>query len=236
MAEVTNSQTQTELSAFARRVLYSHAGILVLLIVLIGAGGYFGLRSYDAQLAKAEVTEQKYEAAQKTLTDLLATDAQERAQMQAQQANLIGQIAKRDKTPPSAPVIAALQPNASAEVLALGLGSSFNDVSSFGVPQTTPDGKVALNGQETQEIIQDHEQGKKDHADLADTMKLYGLEQQKTASLTKDNVQCTTTLADAQKSITAYKKLAVRSRWQRFMTGAEKVTIFISGVALGHKL
>ena len=236
MAEVTNSQTQTELSAFAHRVLYSHAGILVLLIVLIGAGGYFGLRSYDAQLAKAQVTEQKYEAAQKTLTDLLATDAQERAAMQAQQANLIGQIAKRDKTPPPAPVIAALQPNASAEVLALGLGSSYSDNLSFGVPQTTSDGLVALNGQETQIVIQDHEQGKKDHADLADTTKLYGLEQQKTASLTKDNVQCATTLADAQKSITAYKKLAVRSRWQRFMTGAEKVTIFISGVALGHKL
>jgi hypothetical protein len=231
------SQLHSEFTTLASKhasVSYAVLGILVLVLFLAGIGGFLGLKSYDAQLAKAQVTEQKYEAAQKTLTDLLATDAQERAQMQAQQTNLVNQIAKRDKTPPSAPVIAALQPNAPAEVLAQGLGSSFSDVSGFGLPQPTPDGKVALNGQETQIVIQDHELEKKDHADLTDTKMLYGLEQQKSASLNKDIVSCTTTLADAQKTITAYKKIAMKSKWRKFLDGAEKVGLVIAGAAVGH--
>jgi hypothetical protein len=244
MADVTVSQEMlTQLHSDFTSLATKHAtasftalGVLIFVLILAGIGGFIGLREYDAQLAKAQVTEQKYEAAQKTLTDLLATDAKEREQMQAQQANLVAQIAKRDKTPPVPAVIAALKPDASLGVLINGISASYSDVPGFGVPQPTPDGKVALNGLESQEIIQSHEQGKKDHADLADTQKLYGLEQQKNVSLNTDIVQCTDTLKDAQKSIAAYKKIAVKSRWKKFLGGAEKVGILIGGIALGHAL
>jgi len=176
---------QTELSTFAHKVLYAHAGVLVLILVLVGLGGYCGLKSYDAQLAKAQVTEQKYEAAQKTLTDLLATDAQERAAMQAQQVNLITQIAKRDKTPPSAPVIAALQPNATAETAANVLGLVFS-LSPY--PSATPDNKVVLSVPNAQELVKNGVELNKLRPDYADEVKLYDLEQQKSTSLNNDLV------------------------------------------------
>jgi hypothetical protein len=244
MADVTLtqealSQLHSDFASLAAKhasVSFAALGILALVLVLAGIGGYFGLKSYDAQLAKAQVTEQKYEAAQKTLTDLLATDAQERADMQQQQQNLVAQIAKRDSKPASAPVLAALQPNADLNSLILGISASYSDIPAFGQPQPTLDGKVALNGLESQIVIQDHEQEKKDHADLKDEQILYSLEQQKNTSLNKDIIQCTDTLKDAQASIVAYKKLAVRSKWRKFLDGAEKVLIFASGAAIGHKI
>jgi hypothetical protein len=206
-------------------------GVLVLVLILAGIGGYFGLKSYDAQLAKAQVTEQKYEAAQKTLTDLLASDAKERAELQAQQANLVNQIAKRDSKPPAPVVTAALQPNATAETAANALGLVFS-LSPY--PSATPDNKVALSVSNAQELISDGVELNKLRPDLTDTKMLYGLEQQKSASLNKDIIQCTDTLKDAQKSITAYKKLAARSKWKRFLDGAEKVGLVIGGAAIGH--
>ena len=224
---------QTELSTFAHKVLYAHAGVLVLILVLVGLGGYCGLKSYDAQLAKAQVTEQKYEAAQKTLTDLLATDAQERAAMQAQQANLIGQIAKRDKTPPSAPVIAALQPNATAETAANVLGLVFS-LSPY--PSATPDNKVVLSVPNAQELVKNGVELNKLRPDYADEVKLYDLEQQKSTSLNNDLVQCKTTLVASQKEATAYKKIAVKGRWKKFLGGAEKVGTLVGGLVLGHMI
>jgi hypothetical protein len=210
---------------------FAALGVLVIVLILAGLGGWIGLREYDAQLAKAQVTEQKYEAAQKTLTDLLASDAKERAQLQAQQQSLVNQIAKRDKTPPAPAVTAALQPNATAETAANALGLVFS-LSPY--PSATIDNKIALSVPNAQELISDGVELNKLRPDLTDTKMLYGLEQQKSASLNKDIVQCTDTLKDAQKSIAAYKKIATRSRWKKFLDGAEKVGLVIAGAAIGH--
>ena|ERR1035438_10439524 len=86
---------ESELSAYVHKVLYAHFGVIVLMLVLMGAGGYFGLRSYDKALAHAEALQIQFNtaqaqaaASQKQLTDLLAADSAQRAKESAQQATL----------------------------------------------------------------------------------------------------------------------------------------------------
>jgi hypothetical protein len=69
------------------------------------------------------------------------------------------------------------------------------------------------------------------------------LEQAKYSSLQIDLNACKSTvsqdetaLLDANKVISAYKKLAVRSRWKKFLGGAEKVALIAVGFEIGHKL
>ena len=90
---------QSELSAYAHKVLLTHLGALVLILALVGFGVYRGFSSYDKLLAHAEAlqtqftqAQAQYSASQKQLTDLLATDSAERAQESSQQAALVSQI------------------------------------------------------------------------------------------------------------------------------------------------
>jgi len=45
-----------------------------------------------------------------------------------------------------------------------------------------------------------------------------------------------TTLVASQKEATAYKKIAVKGRWKKFLGGAEKVGILVGGFVLGHMI
>lgn len=244
MADVTISNEalsnlHTEFAALAHKhasVSYVVLAVLALVLVLGGIGGWLGLRSFDAQLVRAQATEAKYEAEHKQLTDLLATDAAERARMSAQQATLEAQIAKRDTQAPPAPVVTALKPNATAEQLADGLGFVFKAVPMFGSPIPLPDGNVALTPQESQEVVSEKVDFDKLKLDFADTQAISQLETQKFNTSQSDLSSCESTLDSAQKTIKSYKTLAVRSKWQKFLSGAAKVGIFVTGVALGHKL
>src|SRR5208282_3903714 len=55
-------------------------------------------------------------------------------------------------------------------------------------------------------------------------------------ALQKTEAQCEVTVTDKQKALDDYKKAAVMTKWKKFLNGAEKVSIFIGGVVLGHKL
>jgi hypothetical protein len=240
----------TDLHNGLHNLLYAHLGILVLVLALIGAGGYFGLRSYDKALAHAEALQTQFNtaqaaaaASQKQLTDLLAADAAQRAVESAQQTSIAQQILKRDAQAPAPAVQTALQPSATAAELEIGLESVFTGVSNFGVVQEGPGSSVLLNQAQTQAIIVSREAEIQNSADLKDEISLYTLEQAKSTSLQTDLNSCKSTvskdetaLVDAQKTITAYKKLAVRSRWKKFLGGAEKVALVVVGVEIGHKL
>jgi len=240
----------SELSVFVHKVLYAHLGIFVLLIALLGIGGCFGLRSYDKALAHAQALQVQFNNAQtqftisqKQLTDLLAQDAQARAQESAQQTSLEQQIANRNVQAPAPAVQTALQPSATAQEVALGLGASYSDVPSFGAVQATSDGKVSLEPPQAQQIIASRENELRFSFDLQAETQLFTLEQAKSSSLQKDLTSCESTLykaktalGDANKTIAAYKKLAVRSRWKRFLGGAEKAALIAVGIELGHKI
>lgn len=241
---------QSELSVFVHKVLYAHVGVLVLLLALMGTGGYFGLRSYDKALAHAESLQVQFNAAQaqftasqKQLTDLLAVDSAQRAQESAQQASLTQQIIQRDAKAPAPAVQTALQPSASAESVVLGLQSLYTGSIPTVVPKVTPDGNIEISAPEGQLWVSDKLSLNRFSADFQDEVKLYTLEQAKSTSLSNDLAQCTasnalagTSLVDAKKTIAAYEKIAKRSRWKKFLSGAEKVALVVAGIEIGHKL
>jgi hypothetical protein len=240
---------ESELSAYVHKVLYAHFGVIVLMLVLMGAGGYFGLRSYDKALAHAEALQIQFNtaqaqaaASQKQLTDLLAADSAQRAKESAQQATLEQQIINRNAQAPSPAVQTALQPSANAESLVLGLGASYSDVPNFGTPKVDTEGNIALSVPQARSVLVGHENEKRLGFDLQAETGLFTLETSKSTSLSNDLAQCKATvsqdetaLVDAKKSIAAYKKLAVRSRWQKFLGGVEKVALVAVGFEIGHK-
>ena len=247
---VTPSSIQSELSVFVHKVLYAHVGVLILLLALMGAGGYFGLRSYDKALAHAEALQTQFNtaqaqftASQKQLTDLLAADSAQRAQESTQQATLTQQIIQRDAKTPAPAVQTALQPSADAEQLATGLELVFTGVPGFGVVQEGSGSSVLLNQAQTQAVIVSREAEITDSADLKDETVLYTLEQSKAGSLQKDLTSCESTLSDAKvtivdanKTISAYKKLAHKSLFKKILGRAETVALVVVAFELGHKL
>lgn len=248
MADTT---VQSEISAFAHKVLYAHLGIFVLLIGLLAGGAYFGLRSYDKALAHAEALQQQfnvaqaaYVASQKQLTDLLATDAAQRAVQTAQQATLEAQIVKRDSQPQPPVITQALTPSASTIQVAEGLQSAYGFQT---LPEVTPDNKIALEPQEAQETLSAKVNLVRFSGDLQDETQLYTLEVAKNSSLSNDLTQCQTTeaagvtaLAAANKSLAAYDKLAHRSKFRKILgsigRNAERIGIAVVAFEVGHRI
>jgi hypothetical protein len=227
---------------------------LTLILFLIGAGGYYGLKSYDKALAHAEalqqqfnVAQQNFNTSQKALTDLLAADAAERAQQSSQQAALVLQIAQRNAQAPAPVVTQALAPNAGVSDLNLGIRAVFTTTPDFGTPKDEPDGNLGLNRLETQAVIASKVSGDQAKADLQDEISLYTLETAKNSSLSNDLSQCVSdntqakvALAEAKKSLAAYDKLSHRSKFRKILGGigrnAERIGIAIVAFELGRKL
>jgi cytoskeletal protein RodZ len=214
-------------------ISYGLIAVLFVVLGLCGFGGWLGLKYVDAQVARADAADARYQDAQKHLTELLAEDARERSQLQSQETALEAQIAKRNAAPPAPAVQAALQPGATAQTLAKGLESSYSAVKDFGVVQPSGEAGVLLNGLQTQSVIVLNEQAKKDSGDVKDLNTALGLEKQSNVSLNKDLTFCISTLSDANKTIADYRRVIKPTKWKRFLQGAEKVGIGIGGLALG---
>lgn len=235
MTQDAVSQLHADFASLAHKhasVSFLTLGVLALVLVVAGAGGWLALRSFDAQLTRAQATEAKYEAEHKQLTELLASDAEERRGLQAQQAVLEAQIAKRATQPLPQPIQDGLKPDATAEQAAIALGVAY---SLSPIPEVVQGTRIAVSVSNAQDMVKTKVDALRLGADLADTASLYQIEQKKTASLSTDLQTCTNTLDAAQKTINGYKKIVKPTKFKRFLTGAEKVAIFIGGVYLGHK-
>src|ERR1700688_105563 len=90
---------QAQFNALAHRhinVSFTLIAVIILALALIGAGGWYGLKVFDAHLARAEAAEARYDADRRQLTDLLAADAAQRAQSTAQQTAIVKEVGARD--------------------------------------------------------------------------------------------------------------------------------------------
>ena len=112
---------------------------------------------------------------------------------------------------------------------------AYSDIPSFGVPEATPDGKVALSVPQAQQTLSSKADLDVTRADLKDTQAIVGLQKQSLDTLNSDLNQCKVLNTKAQADIEGYKKLAHRSKLQKFWGGAQKVLIFAGGAYLGHK-
>lgn len=222
-------------------VSYTVVAALVVVVGLAGVGGWLGLRSYERQVLRAEAIETKYQDAQKAFSEQLAANNAERAQDAKASAALLVQIANRAVAPPPPVVQAGLAVSAPAEGVSDALQSVYPTLGAIKVIPTSPGAssaspQLAVTIPQGQLFIQTKLDLNKATGDLADTSELLSLANRDKSTLSKDLDQCTDLNLKANDTISAYKKVAVKSKWRKILDGIEKVGLVLGGAALGRAL
>ena len=226
----------TEFANLAHRhitVSYLLIGILALVVSAAGVGGYLGLRAYDAQLARADAQQAVYIADRTAWQMALNEHDHQREAAEAQVASLEAQIAKRQVQPIPAPVKAGLAPDANAKEAAEALKTVYNGSV---VPEATPEGKVSTTVTETQLLIGSKLKLDTVSANLADEIKIAGLQKSSIDTLQTDLNSCKNINIEANKTIDAYKKAATRGKLRRFFDSAVKYAGPVVGVIIGYSI
>jgi hypothetical protein len=239
MADNITTAVQSEVSALAHKhvsVTYAVLSVLVLVIALMGLGGYLALKSFDKQLAAQNARDAQYQQDRTLWQAQVAQHDTERAQQALQISQLQDQIAKRDSKPLPKEVQAGLKPDATAETVAKAVTESYKSNPAFGQATATPGGQVSLSVPQAQATVEAKVGFDKASADLADEKSMVSLLNGTNLSLTNDLNQCKLLNTKAEADIAGYKKLAMRSKWQKFLGGMEKVALVAVGFELGHKL
>jgi hypothetical protein len=231
-----HQQLVAEYAALAHKhvtVSFTLIGVLVLVLGLGAFGAFLGLRSYEAQLSKAEARELQYNADRKSWQDTLAQHDAQRAADAQQEAQVIAQIAARAKQAPPPVIQVALSPTATAAEEATGLAQAY---ASQIEPVVTPDSRLSISQPEAKLIISNKLTGDKALADLVDETKLYNLEVDQNTTLKADLADAKAENVEAQKVIQAYKKAAVKSKWRKILDGMKTVGMVAAAAAIGHAI
>lgn len=223
----------TKLAHKQATVTYGVLGVLVIFMGMVGTGGYFALKAFNAQADKAAAQYIVYTDTLKDFQTQLALHDTQRQAAEVKVADLQAQIAKRAAQPLPKPVVDGLQEHAPAQAVAGALLSLFPN---FDPPEVTTAGKIALSPPEAQQVISRVVDGDRAKLNFQDEKQTVDLQNGTISSLNNDLGACRTTLAEADKTISGYKKVVAPTRWKRFLQGAEKVGLFIAGAALGKVL
>ena len=219
-----HAQANAAIAALAHKhvsVSYLLIAALGLVMVLMGLGGYAALKSFDAQLARAEQREAMYDASVQTFKDTLAKDAAVRDAKDAEIAALQARVAARDAKPLPLAVQAGLKPGATALEAAKAVSEAYGSVPAFGEPQATPDGNVALSVPQAQAVAIAGVERDRYKADVADLNQALGDQKSNNLSLSNNLKACQDLNVQANGTIDAYKKAAKKSRFKKFLAGAE---------------
>lgn len=230
----------TEASVLAAKhvtVSYFLIAVLVAILGLCSFGGYLAFKFADAQLARAEASEQRFEAAQKSWQDQLRTDAAQRQQATAQQQIIVKVVHDRDVAADNT-VAQVLSPGKTAQVAIVDLGAAYKGLV-HGIQQAVPsaDGdSIAFPVPVVQQFTATKIDRDRLAADLGDTKNTLTLEEVKTATLTTDLTGAQKTLSDCQDTVKKYKGAAKAGLFKRVVKGAGVVALVIAAAYAGHKL
>src|ERR1017187_8017242 len=122
MSEVTSptitAVVQSEVAALANKhltLIFGLVGTIILMMGLMGVGGYFGLKAFDAQLSRAEKQDLQYQQDRNQWQAVLTQHDAERTAQALQIQQLQAKINQRDSKPLPKPVQDALQPKATVQ-------------------------------------------------------------------------------------------------------------------------
>lgn len=229
---------QTEVSALAQKhitVSYLLVAVLVVVLGLASVGGYLAFKFADRQIARAEVSEQRFEAAQKDFQKQLADNTAQRAQDTKQQDVIVKVVDTRDATADKT-INQVLSPATTPQDALTGLGSAYKGTLELSQTAVTPDGKLSFPLHAVQEFTATKIDRDRLFADRDDIKTALGLEQDKTKSLTADLTGAKGTLSDCQDTVKKYKSAAKASVFKRVVKGAGIAVLVAASFYLGHKL
>lgn len=232
----------SQLSALAHKhatVSYGLIAVLVVFLALAGLGGYFGLKLYDKEIARAEAANQRYEQDKKELATELATNTAQRA-TDTQQQGVIVKVVHDTDSSTDAKIAQVLQPKTPQEALS-DLDSAYSGSLDLKNTPVDPAGSTLTFSIPT---VQQFSATKLDRnrlsADLSNYQGLLKLEQDKTTTLTADLKKSGDTLGTCQTTVDDYKKAAKVGKFKKFLHGAGVTTVAIVaavvGYEIGHKL
>jgi hypothetical protein len=219
--------------AHSVKVSYFLVGIIVLVLGLATVGGYLGVQAFNRAEARADAQAALYHQDSLAWQENLKQSEAAREASAEQVASLEAQIAKRDAKPLPVPIQAGLKPDATIQTVITALQTAYGPSM---VPTSTPDGNVALSVPNAQQTIQARVDADRLKADLDDEKAVVSLQTGSISSLNNNLNQCISLNTEAKKTITDYQKAAGRTRFQKFLNGAEKVGLLIAGGVIGHSL
>lgn len=200
----------------------------VILYLLIAVGAFLAWRSitgYEQALGAAQAVEANYRAQAAKDQAVIAASAAETKAAQAQIEALQGEVARRDKTENLLLAQIAAISTAKQAAAAVGHGATALPNSNVSVP--LPQVKTFLADAAKVPVLTE---------DLSAAYQTVRLEKQSLAAETAAFTASQNSLSACNATVSAWRKAAHHSLFQRLISGAEKVGIFVAGAALGHLL
>jgi hypothetical protein len=226
------------IAALAHRhasVSYLLIGVLFLVLALCGVGGYVAVKLADERIAHAEKTDQAFEAKKNDTDVQLKTSAHERDQMRAKQTLLEAQLAARDKKA-AADAAKALDPKADMATIQTGVSGAYINDALFKRPLPIFNGMFQVTGQQIQRFTATKIERDQYAGDVVTLRSDLDLANGRTDSCQKDLTKEKGTTAACEKVKKEWKGAAKASKFKRFLGGAEKVGLFVAGLAVAHAL
>jgi hypothetical protein len=210
-------------------------GVLVLVLAVMCVGWYLGLRSYEAQIQRAEAKEAQFNADRKDLTaQLTASKTVQDTASKAQQV-IVKVVHDRD-TKADAAIAKATAPNKTAQEALSDLSAAYHGTIVADPNAITADGRLVFPVFTVQGFTATRIDRDRLSDDLKSSADNLAQEQKKTEQLAKDVAAANKAVADAEPAIKAYKKVAKHSRLKAIGAGALKVGIFVAGAYVGKHL
>lgn len=238
-AEEMQSNLHDQFAALAHKhatVSYAVLFVLGLVLILGAVGGYIGLKSYEGQLAKAQLQEMQYNQDRKAWEEELQVRAAAREAEALKVEQLLAQIAARPSQPLPKPIQTGLKPDATIPEIGFGLDLAFKGLPGFQTPVIPFGPYVQLTGQQAQTVTQSKVDLDREKLDNRDLTLAITVEKSTISSLNTDLTTCKTTLSEADKVIAGYKKVAKKTKWQKFLGGAKTALLMAGSAYIGHKL
>lgn len=229
---------KTELKTISQRHVVMNLGVIAVLALILITGllaGRHALNSFDSQLAKADTRYEQYVTDNKALKARLDASDNKIQFLADQQAKQQKSIDKRDTTT-NKKIDDVKSPDKTNQQAADDLVSAYGSEPFVNWNILDQLGHFSFSKPQVQMFTVTKLDRDRLFADYAERGKQLDEEKQKTADLADDKKRLKKSNDQADASLQQYKSLAEKSKFRKFLDGAEKVGIFIGGVYLGKKL
>lgn len=226
LLQAFENQTKTVAS---KHVQVSYGIVLLLSLVLLGFVIKLKDDSFNKAMTQATSVETQYQQSLQQ-TQQTVQQAQTTIQnLQAQMQGIAQEILIRDQDEQKS-IAAVTAPESVQKV-------QQDSLNILGVnPALTPDSKLAFDPTAVQGFVATKIEADSSKADLEDTQHLYELEQGKNTQLSNENASLQTSLKECGSAETAMKKVAKKSKFKQFLSGAKVAGEITLAAVVGYKI
>jgi hypothetical protein len=235
-AKAESEYVSSQLAALAHKhahVSYLLVGVLVLVLGLMGAGGYLAVKSFDAAEARAEQRYEKGEADRAILEKRLEATQQLIITLSQQQAQHTQAVVKRNKTADD-DIKTYTEPSRDEKDVRLDVAKVYGLEEPYPYIYLKDDPHTFIfTKANVQEFVATRIDRDRLRENLKDVQTNLALEQQKTAALTVSLTDAETQAVEDKKTIAEFRKVVHKGKFARFFGGVKTGAVFTAGFVSG---